>query len=259
MIKTRSPYYLNIPFVSPETGLTCTSFTLDIYIWNGLKNATPEHPTYSQTIDNPTASTGSTKINISNILNSFINFKHQEANTTELINGNNQYWVSWQTYYVTQAPTDLLVPTNIDTKLFIKGYTGGMDGENATTPANKILLSGNEFKVSRDSNFILPIAIEETVPLGLTIILNTVTLDSGINYILNYTMDFNAQASRVDAQYKLTSENVWTSGITPGVGVIGTHNVTRSVDLTGSVDFRVRTFPSISSPYVVSNTITIQI
>ena len=38
MIKTLSPYYINIPFVSPLTSLVCTSYTLKIYIWKGLKN-----------------------------------------------------------------------------------------------------------------------------------------------------------------------------------------------------------------------------
>ena len=44
----------------------------------------------------------------------------------------------------------------------VSGYTYGLDGENATVPANNILLYGTEFKVNRDSGFILPLIGNDT-------------------------------------------------------------------------------------------------
>ena len=93
MIKTLSPYYITIPFVSPATALTCTSFTLKIYIWNGSKSAAPTTATWERTEQNPTSSTSNIKINIARLVNDFIDFTQSAGTTTEIINGNNQQWV----------------------------------------------------------------------------------------------------------------------------------------------------------------------
>lgn len=161
MIKSLTPYYVTIPFVSPFSGLTCTSYTLQVFVWNGAKNAPPTLPVYEFTKSNPTSSTNNDFIDISNIVNDFINFSPSADNETILLDGNNQNWVKVQTFYTTTEPLDLETPTNVSVQLMTKGYGYGMEGQNPQLPINKILLSGSEFKVNRSGTFVLPILIAE--------------------------------------------------------------------------------------------------
>jgi len=164
MIKSLSPYYLTIPFVAPISGLTCSSFTLQVFVWNGLKNIVPTNATYEITITNVTESVDDYKIDISLIVNDFIDFTPFDTILTELIDGFNQYWVKTQILYTTTDEDDY-VPNYETTTLMTAGYGYGMDGENSQIPTNKILLTGTEFKVNRGGFFVLPIMIEESEPV----------------------------------------------------------------------------------------------
>lgn len=161
MIKSLSPYYITIPFVAPLSGLTCTSFTLKLYVWNGSKTTPPTEPTFVQTKENQTSSTSSVKINVARLISDFIDFTPNVSNVTEIVDGKNQYWLKWETTYITSDESDATTPTNQNTKIFLKGYSYGLDGENATIPTNKILVPIQDYKVSKDSTFILPIVIDE--------------------------------------------------------------------------------------------------
>lgn len=161
MIKTLSPYYLTIPFVSPLTDETCVAYTLRIYVWDGAKDTPPEIESYKVTKNNPTASTGSDKINIARLLNDFIDFMPSVGVATGLINGNNQRWVKTTITYHTTNEDDWDIPQTPVTDLIIKGYGYGMDGENSTIPTNRILMSGIEFKVNRTGVFNVPVKILE--------------------------------------------------------------------------------------------------
>lgn len=187
MIKSLSPYWLYIPLVSPITSLTCTDFTLEVFVWNGDKGNPPTTPSYEATIKNPTASTGNKRVDIANLISDFVDFTQQEGTGTELINGNNQNWVKWRTYYTTTDETDATTPSNQNVELMTRGYAYGMDGENTSTPANKILLSGNEFKVSRNSVFVLPIEIEQSETPTPSITINSITNVSGNTYEMAIT------------------------------------------------------------------------
>ncbi len=161
MIKSLSHYYLSIPFIAPISGLTSTSFTLQIFVWNGLKDTPPADANYEITIDNVTASTGNYKIDIALIVNDFIDFTPFDTTATELIDGFNQYWVKTQILYITSDEADN-VPNYETTTLMTAGYGYGMDGENSQIPANNILITGTEFKVNRNGFFVLPILIQES-------------------------------------------------------------------------------------------------
>lgn len=147
MIKTISPYYVTIPFVSPLTSVTCTSFVLKIYVWDGLKVTPPSLYSYLITKGNPTASTGTDKINIARLLNDFIDFNPSESN---------QRWCKTTVTYDGSGVEEL-----VTTSLVLKGYGYGMSGENTQTPTNRILMQGNEFNVQRSGFFNLPILILE--------------------------------------------------------------------------------------------------
>lgn len=162
MIKSLSPYYLTTPFVSPRTSLTCTSYTLNIYVWNGSNSSTPATPSYVITKYNPTGSTSSDKINVARILNSFIDFAARKNTATSLLNGDNQKWVRFSTNYATTNPDDATIPQNVSTELLVHGYGYGIEGENTSTPATKVLLSGNEFNVNRNGFLSLGIELDQT-------------------------------------------------------------------------------------------------
>ena len=164
MIKSLSPYYLTIPFVAPISEEICTSYTLQIFVWNGLKNIVPSVPTYEVTKLNPTGSDGSEQIDISLLINDFIDFAPFTSNDTELIDGFNQYWVKTQVLYTTSEEEDF-VPNFETTVLMTSGYGYAMEGINPQIPSNNILLNGTEFKVSRSGKFVFPILIEEAEPV----------------------------------------------------------------------------------------------
>jgi len=161
MIKTRSTHNINTSFVSPLSGVTCTSYKIQIFVWNGAKTNAPVAPTFEVTKENPTSSTGIDKINIARLLNDFIDFNARRGTTTEEISGNNQLWVKHNVLYTTTDVDDLNVPQNIAVELVIRGYGYAMEGENPTTPTDKLLIEGREFNVGRNSFFSVPILIDE--------------------------------------------------------------------------------------------------
>lgn len=164
MIKTLSPYYLSIPFVSTNTGLTCENYEVSVFVWNGLKASVPASATYTLTKDNPTGSTGTDEtVEISKLISDYIEFAPQSNGATALINGNNQWWVQTSVTYTTTDPADATTPQEVETNLFSLGYSWGFEGKNVTTIADDILLTGREFKVDRNGWFILPVLLSESL------------------------------------------------------------------------------------------------
>ncbi len=162
MIKSRSPYYIDTPFVSPLTALTCTQYTLKVYVWSGLKSAVPAEATYEFTKENPTASTGTDSVNIARVIKDFLTFTPQEGTGVQLIDGANQMWVRTEAYYTTTDAGELTTAQNIFEDLMVIGLTYGREGRNQSVQANKVLLDGTEFNVNRGGVFVLPIQIDET-------------------------------------------------------------------------------------------------
>ncbi len=160
MIKTNSPYYVTTPFVSPASGLTCVSYTLSIWVWNGLKASPPTEPNYTTTKNNPTASTGSDEINIARLISDFIEFEPQKTTSTDTLDSNNNLWVKTSVVYTT---TSVEAAQLESTSLISLGYSYGNEGKNITTIANDILIPVQDYKVSRDGVFVVPILIDESV------------------------------------------------------------------------------------------------
>lgn len=186
MIKTLSPYYITIPWLAPLSSEVATSVVVQIFVWNGSKSTPPTNATYEVTKDNATESSDTFKLNIANWISDFIDFTQQEGATTELIDGNNQYWVKWQTYYETSETNDLSVATNINTKLFSKGYSYGMDGENVELSTG-FLMPTIEYKVSKNSVFSIPYLMTESETVTPELILTNVIDLGGDNYEFYFT------------------------------------------------------------------------
>lgn len=160
MIKSLSPYYLNIPWVSPLTSVVCTAYTLRVYVWDGLKLSPPATASYTMTKSNLATSSGTDKVDISQLINDYIDF---------LPNGNNQRWVKTTVVYTTTDEDDLDVVQLASTNLMLQGYGGGLDGENSQPPTNKILISGTDFKVFKEGYFNFPLLISESLTTSVTV------------------------------------------------------------------------------------------
>jgi len=247
MIKSLSPYYLTIPFVAPFSGLTCDSYTLEIFVWNGLKSAVPATASYEKTIKNVTASTGNDKVNIARLINDFIDFAPQLGTITELIDGNNQQWVQTQIRYTTSDASDLL-PQLQSVQLMTRGYAYGMDGENTSTPTNKILLSGTEFKVNRGGVFSLPILIEETVTPPATLEITLIAETTAPLYDITYTE--SGTHDDIFYRYRLQPSTTWVIGL----DVIGASPYEVELPIvSGTYDVQIFTFDTINNINIYSN------
>ena len=154
MIRTLSPYNYITPLVSPASGLTCTSYTLNLYIWNGNKANVPATTTESWTKLNPTASTGNDTINISRVLADYIEVPTVTGTGVQFVNANARWWIKTEVRYITNTTEN---PQFGLTQLFGRGYSYGNEGENITTITDNMLLDGREFKVSRQGVAIIPI------------------------------------------------------------------------------------------------------
>ena len=157
MIKTLSPYYIEIPLTSPASNTVCGSYTIQLFIWQGNKTAVPNTSSYQITRVNQLATNGIEKVNIARIVSDFIDFQIDPQTITGLYNSNNQAWFKFQVVYDVDPELIQLEETN----LAIKGYGYFTDGANPTTPINKVLITQDEFKVNRGGLFVMPIKINE--------------------------------------------------------------------------------------------------
>ena len=165
MIKSLSPYYVSTPFVNPLGGAVLgESYTISIFIWDGLKASPPATAEYTKTIINPTASTGNSKINIARLISDFIEFEPQKSNVTGVIDGNNNQWVKTSVTYENDATVQ-----QATTSLFSLGYSYGYEGENITTISNNVLITPQDYKVDRSGVFVVPILADESTDESLTV------------------------------------------------------------------------------------------
>lgn len=250
MIKTLSPYYINIPYESPLTGLVCSEFTLKLYVWKGLKNAVPLDATYEITKTNPEGLTTSTKINIARLVNPFIDFE-VPTGFIGLIDSPNQVWVKTSVFYTTENTTEQFTPQIQNLSLAVKGYSNGMSGENEETPANLNLITNREFKVDTNSIFVFPIEATETTVLTPSFTITDVVNTAGNLYDVEFT--------------SVGTYTIITLIVTPDVGdaeiyTIGTSSPQNvEVTFTGDVDFQLNAYDTVSGTVVFSNIFTITI
>jgi len=251
MIKTLSSYYLDIPLVSPLTSLTCTSFVLKLYVWNGLKTDAPADATYTLTENNPEALTNNLSVNIAKLINDFIEFEPQVL-VPNIQDGNNQIWVKQEVYYTTENVSEANTPQLVETNLGLKGYGYAMEGTNPQTPADKILLTNREFKVSRNSKFIVPIVIEETTIPTASITITNVTSLGGNDYELTFTF-----VGSYDDFFATITPTSGMPEITPSFSTTSPQTIV--INLSGSLDIKMFGYDNDSSTNVTSNIFNIVI
>lgn len=206
MIKTLTPYYITIPRVNPSTSVTCGSYTFELYVWMGNKSAIPSTPDYGKTRINASNTTNSDIVDISKIVNSFIEFDIAQSLVTSLEFGNNQYWVMTKVYYDDQPTVAQL--ENIE--LATRGYGYFLEGQNPQIPANKILLEGDNFKVNRNGLFVLPILMDEPTPVTPTLVIDSIEHD--VDDLFDITFTTNIIYDEIRFRYRLEPATIWTFG-----------------------------------------------
>jgi len=165
MIKSLSPYYVYTPWVNPLGGAVLgESYTISIFVWNGLKASPPGTATYTKTQENPASLTDSDKVNIARLISDFIEFAPQKTTATSVIDGNNTWWVKTSVTYANDATVQ---QEAID--LFSLGYSFGNEGENITTITDNILLVTQDYKVDRSGVFVQPVLLDEAVTTSVTV------------------------------------------------------------------------------------------
>lgn len=227
MIKTLSPHYIYVPLTNPTTEIVCESYTIRIYIWDGLKSAVPTTATYTISKINASGVDGTEKINISRIVNDYINPLFEAQTSTTLENAGNQVWVKTEILYNDQPTLAQLQSV----QLAFKGYGYFTEGHNPQPPTNKILLTGDEFKVYRKGFFIFPFLVDETEPVTPTLVIDSITSEVTLAFTTNIYY------SEIYYQYRLAGDTIWTLG-----GVSGTTNPFDIDPLPEAGDYEVQIF-----------------
>lgn len=188
MIKTLSTYFLDIPFTNPTTLVVALEYRVKLYVWQGSKAAVPALPIYTFTNPNPTVSNGIDRIDISRVINDFFEFSLTvPAVFNTLQNSNNQAWVKWEILY---GDTPTIITTQ-QTNFAVKGYGFYQEGLNPQLPANGILIDNNDFNISYDSVFVLPILLDEAVDKGDITIKSFPSLSMNLTIITSITNNSN--------------------------------------------------------------------
>ena len=172
MIKTLSPHYKTIPWMSPSSGTLPDKYIMNIYIWEGLKASVPGVTTYEQENINPLGRTGDSHVNISRFINDFLTTSLITNSTTSLNDANSLVWIKTEIIYYIGGVAQS--PEFIEIESALKGYGYGMEGENPTIPINNYLATTAEQKVSPNSTYLFSFLASETV--DTVIKLNTLEL-----------------------------------------------------------------------------------
>lgn len=173
MIKTLSPHYKTIPWLSPESGTVPDFYTLNIYIWSGLKASVPVSPTYEFKQLNPLQRLGNSEIDVARYINDVLSTSLVQDNTTNILDSNSAVWVKTEVIYTI---TGVIQPPLFEvTELAVKGYGYGMSGKNPTTPTNNILGTGEQSNAYNKGVFVLPILLEENTTKAIEVYSATVS------------------------------------------------------------------------------------
>ena len=192
MIRALSPYYVDTNLTYTPSGgslTTCETFTLNIWVWDGLKASPDSTNSYQITYQNTSDRTDSHKINVSPMVRDYIDFTQPsplaQLTTTGLINGNNQQWV----YTYVTYDDDTSTKYNEATELMTLGYGSGLEGENYDTVSNNILLKPQDYKVYNDGIFIFPVLASETTDRIIVMGLNGTVIGPSFTFTVPATTD----------------------------------------------------------------------
>tara|TARA_R110000803_G_scaffold24638_3_gene59220 strand:- start:433 stop:1506 length:1074 start_codon:yes stop_codon:yes gene_type:complete len=167
MIRALSPYYVRTN-LDVGGGVACEYFTLTVQVWDGDKASPDSTNEYKLTYNNTAAATGNHDINISAMIQDYVEFTAPSplgyVNITSLLNANNQAWV--YTYVTYNGST---TKHDESTELMTLGYTYGDEGENYTNVTDNFLMPVMDYKINKYGIFIIPLLSDEVTDNDVTI------------------------------------------------------------------------------------------
>jgi len=190
MIKVLSPYYIEVPYTNPSTDVVCEFFTLEVYIYTGLKNQLTPPLIYSKTIKNPESLETTIKIDIANFI-------------AEYVPINGACWVRSQVFYSDSPIVELQ-----SIKLASKGYSYGTETQNQEVDG--ILTTGLEHKIARTQTFVFKVLAEETVVPTATLTIVSITETTAPLYEIDWTN--TETVIDIIVRYRLDGTTEWSLG-----------------------------------------------
>lgn len=152
-ILTRSPHYVNVPFIYSTT----TKATIEIFIWSDDVNIPPASATRTITTLRPSVDFEEFNIDISKTIRDYITPTPvlDLTNDSQIVD-NSDDGVVWFSYTVTYTDPVETIPDIESTGVALDGYGYTPEGANPTTPSNDVLTSCDFRKVDRTGFIILP-------------------------------------------------------------------------------------------------------
>lgn len=158
MIKTRSNYYISVPWIHPTDLDIQDYYTLKLYVWSGDIASVPVSAEYEIKKYNATTSNETEKVNIGRLLNDFIEFNTSRQSITQIIDGG----TNSKFYKVEVIYEEDVSPEITETGLFVQGYGRGNEGENPQPPTNKVYIINDEYNIGVETVFTIPIETDST-------------------------------------------------------------------------------------------------
>lgn len=174
MILARSTYYKTVPWVRPSDSQTVDSFTLELFVWRGLKSAVPAEPQYTKTIYNVQNLTDSLDVEIGRLIQDFIPDEVVKSTSTSILDGKNTVWVKHQVKYLyNQDETTELSVIDFATN----GYAYGYEGKNFS-PDKRLLTDSEESDAEQQSFIQIPVLLSEVGTTKVRVVAGASTLFS---------------------------------------------------------------------------------
>lgn len=153
VILTRSPHYVNVPFVYSTT----TQASIAIKIWSDDVNIPPASATRTLTKLRPSVDYEEFNVDISKTIRDYITPTPvlDLTSDTQIID-NSDDSVVWFSYTVSYTDPDETIDDIESTGVALDGYGYMQEGVNPTTPANNVLSSVDFRKVDRTGFILLP-------------------------------------------------------------------------------------------------------
>lgn len=191
MIRSKTPFYKDVTFTSPNTSLDSTDITINIYIWSGLAASVPGTPTYQLY---------KKKYNVDTIEIDYSDFLQ------DLIDENNLFsWVRVAEVHTTGDLSDVDLEQNSETYLVSGGYLFTLEGRNNTYVNGGVLLSSSENYVYEGEMIKIPYLKENTTDRY-----SSITVVSHPNNEVNQTItELNSQDTSEKLQEIEVTANVF--------------------------------------------------
>ena len=203
-ILTRSPHYINVPFVYSTT----TKATIEIFVWSDDLNIPPASATRTLTVLRPSVDFEEFNVDISKTIRDYITpTPVLDLTSDSQIVDNSDGSVVWFSYTVTYTDPVETIADIEATGVAIDGYGYMQEGANPTTPANDVLTSCDFRKVDRTGFIILPFVNNGSIT-SFDVDSDLGTINDTLTVTTGYAAEEYVQYVCVDVSQATTDDNI---------------------------------------------------